>query len=292
MALTLTITTDESGKKKGRSFSGEVFAYASCNALWEGSGSGSTLRPVVLIVGTSDEEAGPLLENLRAGERALMKGEPGPAAGATVELLRSAGYAFAPQRTEEGTILTAYLPSLFDFQPGLVDADGVRFVLLPAREDLAEMRVGATEHEVTRRCLARLGVAMNEESFLDLSATALLWAVYLDLRCELPIPPESDFRVEMYLAALHQGLASSAVPPGKTADFAPFEHEAFGFIAYIAPGVPVAPAVATKATHEELRTFLAAEIARYDRAHAARRNVRPVPQPGRRARSRPSAEVG
>ena len=78
MALTLTILTGEGGKKKGRSFSAEVFAYATASGLFEGSTAGNTLRPAYLFLATSDEEARPLLENLRAGEKALMKGDPGP----------------------------------------------------------------------------------------------------------------------------------------------------------------------------------------------------------------------
>jgi hypothetical protein len=162
---------------------------------------------------------------------------------------------------------------------------------MPAREDLALMHVSASLDETARRCLTRLGVTVPEDAYRDLTATALMWAAYLDERSELPIPPEADFRVELYLAALHQGLASWSLPPGKADELALFVHEAFGFTAYVAPGVPLALPVATKATHEELRIVLAAEITRYDRA-SARRTVRRAPSVGRRARSRLNTEVG
>jgi hypothetical protein len=270
MSLTLTIYSDGCGKKKrkGRAFSAEVLAYASASALWD-AGSASTLRPAFLLCGTSEEEAEPVRENLRAGERAHMKGDPGPDAGTYVEFMRSAGYAFASERTEEGTIITAHLPELCDFQPGLVDPAGVRFVLFPARDDLAEMHVGELEFAALRRALARLGVAVPHDDLSDLAATAAMWAAYLDERSELPIPPDTSFRIELCLAALKDGLASLAVPPGKTGTFGPFEHEKFGFTAYIAPHVALAPGIACMATHAELAALLAREIKRFDASSRA-----------------------
>jgi hypothetical protein len=217
-------------------------------------------------VAASDDEARSVLENLRAGERAQLTGEHCGQTGTPLELVRSANYAFHPQRTPEGTILTAYLPELFDFNPGLLDPDAVRFVLLPARQDFETVPVSAEELTAAWRHLSALGDPAASAVSRDLCAMAAMWGAYLDQRCELPIPPDLDFRVQLYVAALREGLASRPLPLRESTERAPDQHGALGFKLYVAEGFPLVPGIASRATHGDLAEFLADQLQRYERA--------------------------
>jgi hypothetical protein len=272
MVLELTIQT---GKGKGRSFRASVFAYATAPALFDLAAGADDLRPILLMAAASEEESRAVLENLRAGNRALLSGPHLNTGGSPLELMRSAGYAFALQRAPEGTLLTAYLPGLFDFSPGLLDAEGVRFVLLPARADLDEVPVSEADVAAVAQHVDRLDEA-TPPATREMCAMATMWAAYLDQRSELPIPPQTDFRAQLFVAALARGLASKSLPLG-SGDLGPGQHEALTFRAYIAEGFPLVPGVACRATHDELADFLAEEIRRYERLRArAARGRRPA----------------
>jgi hypothetical protein len=264
MVLELTIETRLGKGRKGRSFRGVVFAYAVAPGLW--GASGELPRPVYLSVGASDDEARSVLENLRAGERAQVTGEHLGTTGRAFELVRSADYAFASQRTPEGTIITAYLPELFDFNPGLLDPDAVRFLLLPALREFGEVPVAPEELTAVWRHLSALGDPAESAISRDLCAMAAMWGAYLDQRCELPIPPDLEFRVQLYVAALRAGLASRPLPLRDGADRAPDQHGRLGFKLYVAEGFPLVPGVACVVTHADLAEFLAEQLQRYERA--------------------------
>ncbi len=285
MILELTIETKLGKGRKGRSFRGVVLAYATAPGLWGLSAGAEALRPVYLSVAASDDEAPSLLENLRAGERAILKGEHFGVSGVPLELMRSAAYAFAGQRTPEGTILTGYLPELFDFHPGLLDPEAVRFVLLPARHDFEAIPVSAEEMTAVWRHLSALGDPAESAISRDLCATAAMWAAYLDQRCELPIPPELEFRVQLCVAALREGLTSRPLPLRASEERAPDQHSALGFRLYLAQGFPLVPGVACRAGHVELAAFLAEQIERHERArpHASRRRWLAAAQIGKEA---------
>lgn len=269
MTIELTIQSGDSKKRKGRSFRGVVLAYATATGLWSSGSTGDVVRPVFTVLGAADEEARPLLENLRAGERATLKGEEVYSSRSQLELLRSANYAFHLQRTGEGTLITAYLPELFEFQPGLLDPDGVRFVVVPARQDVDAIPVSVEETRVVVRHLEVL--EETAEASRELCAMAALWAAYFDQRSELPIPPELSFRVQLYLAALQEGIASTTLPlrGSGDGDVHAGQHAALGFRLYVSRGFPLVPGVATKATHEELGVFFAEQIERYEQARKA-----------------------
>jgi len=266
MVLELTIETRVGKGRKGRSFRGVVFAYATAPGLWGASAGGDALRPVYLSVAASDDEARSVLENLRAGERGRLQGEHLGTTGTPLELMRSANYAFPAQRTPEGTILTAYLPELFDFNPGLLDPEAVRFLLAPARQTFEEVPVAPEELTAAWRHLSTLGDPAESAISRDLCAMAAMWAAYLDQRCELPIPPDLDFRVQLYVAALREGLASKSLPLRDSQPRDPDQHGTLGFRLYRAEGFPLMPGVATRATHEALAEFLAEQLQRYERA--------------------------
>jgi hypothetical protein len=266
MALEMTIVSRVGKGRKGRSFRGIVFAYAIAPGLWGASGTTDALRPIYLSVAASDDEASSVLENLRAGERAQITGEHLGVKGTPLELMRSANYAFPAQRTPEGTIFTAYLPELFDFHAGLLDQDAVRFVLAPALEDFEQVPVAPEELTAVWRHLSALGDPAESAVSRELCAMAAMWAAYLDQRCELPIPPDLDFRAQLYVAALREGLASKALPLRDSTPRDPDQRSAFGFRFYRVEGFPLMPGIASRATHPDLADFLAEQLQRYERA--------------------------
>lgn len=267
MSITLTIRSDERDGRKSRSFSAHVLALASWPSFWEGGAGDDPLRPVFLFVAASDAEARSVLENLRTARKATLHG--GPFSGSTgLELPRSTGYRYELQRTAEGTLLTAYIPALFDFQPGLVDPERVRFIVLPAEEDVAALKLTASEESAALRHVEELDNVRDGDA--RLVRTAVLWASYLDERSELPIPPGADFRLQLHLAALRTGLASRSLPLRKSDAAGPYQHETLGYREYIAPGLALATGIVSSASHEDLRTLLATELHRYEEARAER----------------------
>ncbi len=132
---TLTIAPQQEGK--GRSFTATLLSYVTADRLWSGGGTSTdTNRPVWIMYAASEGEASPFTANLRLGRKALMgeKSSYSRKKSPCVELLKSAGYAFSTQRFSEGSVVTAYLPELFNLDPGMVDPKGASFIVLPSKE--------------------------------------------------------------------------------------------------------------------------------------------------------------
>lgn len=261
---TLTIETGDGSK--GRSFSAMVLAYATGSGLWEG-GAAETTRPVFLQLACSEAEARPVLANLQAGRKAVMRGEECLSKGDRVELLRSAGYVFRQQRFAEGVILTAYLHELFVFDPGLVDQAGVRFVLMPPRARLdaeaARFDRGAVEAHVRR-----LGYASEDPRlWCWLAPMAALFCAALARRSPLPIPPDPRFWAQLYCAALATGLASWGISTRYgNPDRGTFgEAGALGFREVDTGAVGLAPGVACMVSHALLEQLLAEQVTLFER---------------------------
>lgn len=273
MSRTLVIESGETGK--GRAFSAELLGYVTADALWDGGQAGTTnvVRPVYLTLALSEQEAGPFVANLRAGRKATLGRDRHPK---RFELLRSAGYAFALQRHPEGVLATAYLPELFRLDPGMVDPTGARFVVLPdagwCREEAWRLDIlDAVEHVRSLRStnmdfydaltesrdrLARVGTELAE-----IVPTSALFAAYLDRRVRAPLIPDLRFYLQVLVAALGAGLAT--VSDG--------HHRArLGFETVHLDELGFAPGVAFLASHEQVETLLAAEVARfYERVRKA-----------------------
>lgn len=261
---TLTIETFDGGK--GRSFSASVLAYATASGLWEG-GSAENIRPVFLQLACSEAEARPVLANLQAGRKATMRGEDCASKGDRVELLKSVGYVFRQQRFAEGVILTAYLHELFVFDPGLVDGDGVRFVLMPPRARL-EAEAARFDRRAVEAHVRRLGYKTEDPRlWCHLAPMAALFCAALARRSPLPIPPDPRFWAQLYCAALATGLASWGIStrysnpePGTFG-----EAGALGFREIDTVAVGLAPGVACRVSHARLEELLAEQVVLFER---------------------------
>lgn len=178
----MKITIEPKGDK-GRSFSAELLAHAEADALWESGGtSTNATRPVWAVLGGSELEMKAFMANLLTGRIAEQ------AKHTRFEFLRSVGWAHHTVKIGGGAVTTLYLPELFRIDPGMVDPDMVRFVVIPPKAwvesqcfDLAEAR------SVFKRLSGEPWVATDAEVHLRL-AEGVLFLSYLDRRCRYPIP--------------------------------------------------------------------------------------------------------
>lgn len=271
---------------KSRRFKAELIAYVQANSLWKG-GEASTqaIRPVWLMVAGTDQELPAFVANLQAGRKAEFAPEGYTRPAATyLELLRSAGYRYSWQYltldNQRCAVMTAFLPDLCQFDPGLVDPTVVRFVMLPPRwwvdEQVATLTADAALRadilahadrlEMTRA--TTWGRAFTPDEVLALIPVATLFAGYLDRRTNKPIPPDAAFALHLYLHALRAGIAGlsrstdTATPP--TDDGWAWARN--GPTAYEETWITQAnllPGLACSAARKDLDAFLARQVQAY-----------------------------
>lgn len=171
--MDLTIETKKGSK--GRSFSAYMLGWIDAPRFFEAGTNGKNTRPVWLSVLASEGESRPFCRNLQLGKVAASRVEK-------FELLKTAGYQVRHQRVPEGVISTFFLPDLFVINPGMVDPDQIKFIMLPDPHWL-------------------------EQQSDPEGALALLFLAYLDRRCRFPMPPDVGFAQKLLHACLEEGLA-------------------------------------------------------------------------------------
>jgi hypothetical protein len=278
MSLDLTIST-EAGSK-GRSFKGSLLASIDADRLWEGGNGADPMlrRPVYAVVGSSEQQSKTLLANLRTGRKAeLGVVESHRKAPLRMELLRSAGYRFVQQRCPSGVVIVAYLPDLFEIDPGMVDPKQITFVLAPSREWVSQdaMSPAVVADAVAHGLSLGVDVCENwrdddapaiEARLADWARLAPLFAAYIDRRTRAPLIPSVAFQLQLFVACLDKGFATLSTPP-HTSRFkrdAPFGmNVAMGYREHDVEEIGHLPGVAFRATHEDFEPFLAEQAALY-----------------------------
>lgn len=272
---------------KSRRFQAQLIAFVQADGLWKGGEAATeNIRPVWLMCAGTDQEMPAFTANLKAGRKAeVVRDQAYGQWGTTyLELLRSAGYRYSWQYLTLGgqrcAVLTAFLPDLCQFDPGLVDPDRVAFVMLPPRWWVDGQGAALREdHALCADVLAhadRLGLlspgvwgrVFTPDEVLDLTPVAVLFAGYLDRRTNKPIPPDASFALHLYLHALRGGIAGLSNPKDRRrasgddgwgwarALSTPYE-ETWTEQANLAPGLACA------VTRRQLDAFLAAQIQAY-----------------------------
>ena len=250
----------ESGK--GRSFHSTLLAYATAPGLWAGGESGNAVRPVWAVVSSTDQELRPFLANFTRGGKAFDGN--GTRSSTTYELLKTAGYAPpAIQRFPEGSTATIYLPDLFRVDPGMVDPERVRFVMLPGTEWAKAQRIPDAQRiaDYARRLHKKRAEEDWFKAMDELVPFAFLFAVYLDRRTRCPLVADGRFYLQLMLACLRDGLAGWSMSSGYRRSGGEFccgpKFETMGLTGV---GYSERGALAFNASQVDVETLLAAEV--------------------------------
>lgn len=261
------VTIEPQKEGKGRSFSAVCLATIEADRLWPGGDAVTdNNRPVWAMFTGTDNEVRPFVANLLLGRKAEFEKDNAyryttRKRGERLEILRSAGYQITYQREAEGTIATVFLPDLFRLDPGMVDVDGARFIVLPSREWALAQKVDVAPIVQHGRSL---GYPIEEEALASLTPMAFLFAAYLDRRTRCPLLSDGRFYLQLLLACLHNGLASWSNAKdryyretefGKHADMLFFEKDT--------ADVGLLPGIAFNAAHEAIEEVLASEVDRF-----------------------------
>lgn len=248
---------------KGRTFQALCLATVQADPFWPGGETTTDdIRPVWAMFAGSENQIRPFATNLLLGRKAEFP-EVRHGAGKRMQLLRSAGYQLVYQREAEGTIVTAMLPELFRLDPGMVDPDGAKFIVLPTRDWYAAQTVDTrplVEHALK---LDKLPAEVDEGALTVLSTVSFLFAAYLDRRTGCPLLSDGRFYLQLLIACLSQGLASWSNAEKRYYSYDKTEfgkHQHLGFFEQCTSDVGLLPGIAFKATHKEIEEVLAKEV--------------------------------
>lgn len=210
-------TEEDRGRKsrfqiKGRSFGARLIACQVAQGYWENS-SRDPLRPTFALFATTVQEERPFLANLRDGRRLRVEGVGfGSRQGWPMEFLKSAGYTFDVQRVKAGALIEVTLRELFEYRPGMVDPEDVRFCMsLPEGRLLAEE--ATLEHHGIDRVIRSFKFEQKRHHGAPYDARYVVaegwrFAASLNERAtEIPIVQDTRFTTRLLLSAVRHGFA-------------------------------------------------------------------------------------
>lgn len=279
-------------KRKTRAFGATLVGLLRADGLWENP-PGDVERPVMAVFAASELEAAAFEANLREGRGCVDLKNNGKV-DTRYEFPATAGHAWRRQRTDEGTLLVAYVPEFFQHDPGFVDEWGARFVCMPSTVWAEEQRalIGEVAIEEAVAHCAELGLLKLRSEYpefvkemapklraavLGAAPTAALAMSMLDRRVRAPLVADFRFQLQVFLS-LHR-LKSGGHPlavSALTTFFHEERSETFGFMQLglasqgDRPGLGYEPAVVVAARHAHVEEVLAFEVKRYREALGAR----------------------
>lgn len=249
---------------KGRSFSAVCLASVEADLLWEGGQTNTEeKRPVWAMFAGSEQELRPFMANLRTGRRIELPNEYGHSRSERMTFLKSARHTVTWQREVEGSIATVYLPELFLMDPGMVDPDGIAFVVLPSdawSKSQVIDQAPLVQHvaPLVPRNYDRSPV-LTEDTIAEMVPLAFLFASYLDRRTRCPLLADGRFYLQLMLACLEEGVASlPAERHGYSREWGVGQR--FGFIATGTKELGMSHGIAFKAEHHEIDKILAEQV--------------------------------
>lgn len=257
----VTIVSDSG---KGRSFSGALIASIEADKFWSnGSGGGEAKRPVWAVLGASTGESRAFIANVRMGK--LLRTNERSRHG-SYEFLRSAGYEFLTQKFDNSVATTVYLPELFLHDPGMVDPEGVKFVL-PVPKFWLEAHTKSINPQDIDAALShvrrlRLQGLPETDELRALVPCASLFCSFLDRRTRCPLIPDLRFQFQAMVTCLHHKIATF---PGKERGW--YRDEGWGMSdkclanGLVEAGIDRVFAMNTK--HEDIEALLSECAAKY-----------------------------
>lgn len=249
---------------KGRSFQAMRLASVVADPLWEG-GSAKTdaIRPVWALFAGSEDELRPFIANLTLGRKASYvmpdhgyKSRP----DGVMEFLKSARYQVTWQHEKKASTATLFLPDLFHMDPGMVDTEGIRFVLMPSLQWLEDQKL---DRRTAARYAAKINTKADKETLASLVPMAYLFAAYLDRRTRCPIPADGRFHLQLLLACLQNKLASWPMPDRSYDEPGFGVHRTSGLEAVDVDTWGYCRPIVFQSSHAEFEQLLADEVAMF-----------------------------
>jgi len=253
------------GVQKTHGFRAQLLAYAEADGLWDVGAKGKGIkltRPVWMVLGCSEHEAGPFVANLQMGRAAeVVPAQNWAKTSERFEILRSAKFVYRKEVLPAGVVVKVFHPELFRRDPGMVDTKETRFLLIPDRgwcEGQALDAVGAVGH------VRRAGFDWPVAALRELLPIAPLFLAFLNRRTRCPLIPDAAFALQVLTGALANGMASRAAPEDKYhAPEVSWTRGSFGYQEHRVEWVNALPGVAFQAKQADLEPFLADMIDRY-----------------------------
>lgn len=247
---------------KGRTFHSLLLASVEADLLWSGAQS-ENMRPVWAMFAGSQHELRAFMANLASGRFAVVDYNGyRPRKQDRVEFLRSAGYQTIWQREDEGCVATIFLPDVFKLDPGMVDPDGIGFVLLPTRQWCEQQRVDVTR---LAKHLARCEFDLPAEWTAQWGAISYLFAAYLDRRTKCPLVSDGRFYAQLMAACLQNKLASFGARNRYAYEDEFGVHASLQYYETDIESVGLHPGLVFRATHATFEELLATEVERFFR---------------------------
>lgn len=199
-----------SGKEgKTRTWTVDLIANIVGNYLWEGGSNSpnNTIRPVWMVYAASEQQSRMFSSNFLQGVTAELEYR---SSNHKFQLLKSAGYKAHTKKLKSGAVTTTvYLPEFFWIDPGMVDPEGIKFILLTSQEwrdaqkfNIPEARVFLDSYGVKNR-----GNDLTDAEIHSLLSEAVLFHMYLDRRSRYPMPAHPHFSALLLLKCLASKLA-------------------------------------------------------------------------------------
>lgn len=286
------------GGKKTRRFGAHLVGLLRADRLLDSVVEGS-VRPAMAVFAASTSEASAFEANLRGGSSCVcvQNNWRGGKLVARYEFPPSAGYAWRRQSTEEGTIVTAYLPHLFAFDPGGVEDEGARFVAMPSQRWADAQRAIAGERSVgdaIEHCVRAgvLNLRWTDRAVLDVAEprflraldalipTAMLAVAMLDRRVRAPVIHDLRFQLQFFLGLHRATVCGRPIARSALTEFFYDESRLVGREDFTqrglswddgkwqageerARGLGYEPAVAVRATHAQVEELLRQAVELY-----------------------------
>ena len=246
---------------KGRTFHATCLATVEADAMWEGGTTTSDVRPVWAMFGGSEQELRPFMANVRLGRKIQISHDGYQRKNDHMEFLKSAGYRITWQREEEGSIATICLPDFFLLDPGMIDPEGARFIILPPTQWSKSQKIDVAPI-VTHA--EKMYPQFEPDYLASLVPLAFLFCSYLDRRTRCPLVSDGRFYMQVFLACLEKGLATWTSNPHSSYHQNEFGvHHRFRFTETNTSQVVLNPGVCFYGSHESIESVLSKEVSNY-----------------------------
>lgn len=267
--LTARIVTDPDSRR-ARTFEAVCVGTVMADRLVDVSGT-SVERPVWACWAGPDQQLRAFMANVRLGRRIEMESSAyASRRDKKFEFLKKGGFQVVWQVEPEGSLATIYVDELFRLDPGMVDPDGIRFIVMPDEAWLSTQEV--VTGPACRAVLARSGRPVDAR-FVRL---ATLFAAYLDRRTRCPIVNDPVFHAQLLYACLEAGVAEwpeRSDPYGFTFENDRYRRYGTGFQQVGTDRIGLGPGLCCRAGHDAFEALLATETTRYFGQSALRKGA-------------------